>query len=175
MTTIDQATPLQRKLYLEHKARLAKIYPPPSAPPPKPLSLARVMIVDHPEADGPVKLTILGSSMVTLLRDVARRHNFEPDTLRSKLRQLPVVHARNEFCYLAALKTQSPLAAIARFIRRDHATVLYAIGAHANRFDLPLPRSMRPTTYLSRLTRGKEEWQNRKAKRLSSAQYPSAG
>jgi hypothetical protein len=163
MTTIEQATPLQRRLYLEHKARLARIYPP-RQPPPEPLSLARVVIVDHPEEDGPIEVLIRESSLMTLLRDVALRHNFEPATLQSDLRLDPVVRARNEFCYLAALRTPSSLAAIGRFIGKDHTTVLYAIGAHATRLALPLPRNMSQNAFLSRVTR-----------KVSSAECPRCG
>jgi DnaA-like protein len=174
MTSFRDATPLQRKLYLEHRARIARLTPKRPPPDPPPLKLARVEIVVHYEADGPVRVKRPDSTLLTLLRDVAKRHEFDPPTLKSDLKHGPVVHARNEFCYLAALKTRSSLESIARFICKDHATVHYAIAAHALRFSLPLPRNMQPKTYLGRLARSKEEWQKRKRERLNSAESPTA-
>ena len=117
--TVHSITPYQRQLHEAHKARVAKWKAPPAP--------RRIPIIDHPEADGPIRVR---TTLATVMREVARRHGFPPHIIRSNHRKKGVNAARNEFCYLAKMRTQSTLTVLARMLRRKPKDVVVAIDAY---------------------------------------------
>ena len=82
-------------------------------------------------------------SMNRIMKEVAWKHRISVAEIKSHVKNVLVVRARQEFCYraYAEAKTRS-MPDIARFCHRDHTSVLHAIRAYAHQHDRPLPRGM---------------------------------
>lgn len=71
--------------------------------------------------------------------EVARKHGLTVRHLRLKRNFAPLIAAKNEFCYRAALETSKSYSAIGRFLRCHYTSVPYRIGRYCKRYGLPFP------------------------------------
>ena len=62
--------------------------------------------------------------------------------VKGKERKRKCAYARHKACYLIRLNKGWSLTRIARWIDRDHTTVLHSIRSHSRRFNLPMPEDL---------------------------------
>ncbi len=75
-----------------------------------------------------IMMQIYNPNQVTLsyILDVICRHTqISNETIQSKIKNEKIVEARRLFCFVAKIKTKHNLSEIGRWIKRDHATVLW--------------------------------------------------
>lgn len=65
-----------------------------------------------------------------ILIDTAKKHLVAVDEIRSACKLRHVVRARWEVAYRLRHELQIPYAAIGRFLRKDHATIIHACRSH---------------------------------------------
>ena len=67
-----------------------------------------------------------------ILIDTARKHMVAVDEIRSACKLQHVVSARWECAYRLRYELNLPYAAIGRFLKKDHATIIHACRAYKN-------------------------------------------
>jgi chromosomal replication initiation ATPase DnaA len=65
-----------------------------------------------------------------ILHETAQKHLVAVDEIRSACKLRHVVRARWEVAYRLRHELQIPYAAIGRFLRKDHATIIHACRSH---------------------------------------------
>lgn len=79
----------------------------------------------------------------TIIEEVAAKHNIEAPLLIADTRKKAVALARHEAVYRCVAETTASLPQLARYFRRDHTTIGFAVMAHHYRTGAPLPRGMK--------------------------------
>lgn len=93
-----------------------------------------------------VRLGGVRSSIATIIRETAAKHEIAVAEVIGPSRKPHAVAARFEALYRCASETPHSYEEMGRAMGdRDHKTVLHAIRQHAKRNDVPVPRVPRPT------------------------------
>ena len=96
------------------------------------LQLKAIMEASDPMLDEP-------PSMTSVAKEICRRHKIPFALLRSTQRSRHISAARNEAMYELRVKCGKSSTQIARFLCRDHTTVLHGSERHAETHGLPRP------------------------------------
>lgn len=79
-------------------------------------------------------------TMRQIMAEVSAKHSIGVRDIKGRSRNVPIVHARQEYMYRAAVETDASYPRIAKLIDRDHTTVIAGVRAHADRNGLPRPQ-----------------------------------
>lgn len=111
-------------------------------PLPKPKVILPEPPLPEPEPEPPPVMAPLIplSRPQEIFKEVCAAHRLNPIHVAGRLRTQAIVFARQEFCYRAAKETAWSLARIARFLGRDHTTIIWAVNSYCARNDLSHPR-----------------------------------
>ena len=150
---------LELDLYHAHQERIARIYgaginrPKPEPAPPKRIEIRETQEPQKIPVNSIIWLTpdewpayealadwSNPQKLKRIRREVARQHNLTEEDISGPSRKPELCAARYEYCYRAVVETTASLPVIGRFIKRDHTTIISAVGSYCVKHNLPFPR-----------------------------------
>ena len=72
---------------------------------------------------------------LNVLRQVAQKHNLDPNDIMGENRNRKLIAARHEFWYIAHFQLGYSYCHIGRFAKKDHSTILHGAKKHAAMLD----------------------------------------
>lgn len=97
------------------------------------------LIPTHLSAKSP-KIKFVPQPLHKIALEICAKYGITLPLLRGNRRLGPLVAARNEFYYRAAMETEKSRPEIGIFIKRDQSTVSYGLIRYALSHNLPVPR-----------------------------------